>query len=228
MIYAKVKGQHISVCTDPIYSDSVNFLSLKLELSDEWNGYEVTAIFKGESGKNISAIFNENSGFFIGDDTYLVPYEVIKVPSFTFSFIGIKADSRITTNAVKVEVFESGYGSGEVPSEPTPSQYEQLIAIYQSAEQIAESVRNDADNGVFKGDKGDTGPQGIQGEKGDTGPRGPQGIQGIKGDKGEDGKDGIDGVNGVDGKDYILTESDKAEIANIVLDIMPNGDEVNY
>ena len=57
MIYAKVMGQHIDVCADPVYSDSVNFLSLKLDLSKEWNGYEVSAVFKGEGGKNISAIF---------------------------------------------------------------------------------------------------------------------------------------------------------------------------
>lgn len=55
------------------------------------------------------------------------------------------------------------------------------------------------------GPKGDQGEQGIQGEKGDTGEQGPQGEQGIQGKK------------GADGQDYILTESDKAEIANKVL-----------
>lgn len=43
----------------------------------------------------------------------------------------------------------------------------------------------------------------------------------FKGDKGEDGKDGADG------KDYILTEADKDEIADIVIDMLPkwNGGE---
>jgi hypothetical protein len=53
-------------------------------------------------------------------------------------------------------------------------------------------------------------------------------FNGEKGDKGDKGDNGKDGINGIDGKDYILTEADKTEIANMVLDIMPNGDEVSY
>ncbi len=216
MIYSKVKGQHIDVCADPIYSDSVNFLSLKLDLSKEWNGYQVTAVFKGIEGNVVSAIFNEDSGFYIGDNSYLVPYEVIKVPSFTFSLIGTKDDSRITTNAVEVTVKESGYAQGDAPGEPTPSEYEQIVSLYQSVLEIAQSVRLDADNGAFKGEKGDKGDDGLNG------------IDGKDGINGIDGKDGINGIDGKDGEDYILTEADKTEIANMVLDIMPDGDEVNY
>lgn len=46
-------------------------------------------------------------------------------------------------------------------------------------------MRDDADNGAFKGDKGDTGnigPQGIQGPQGLQGIQGPQGLQGPQGD----------------------------------------------
>lgn len=60
------------------------------------------------------------------------------------------------------------------------------------------------------GPVGPVGPQGIQGEKGEiglTGPQGPQGIQGEKGDKGDKGENG---------KDYILTETDKEEIADLI------------
>lgn len=53
-------------------------------------------------------------------------------------------------------------------------------------------------------------------------------FNGAKGDKGDKGDNGKDGVDGKDGKDYVLTEADKTEIANIVLDIMPSGDEVSY
>lgn len=53
----------------------------------------------------------------------------------------------------------------------------------------------------IKGPKGDTGPQGEQGPKGDTGP---QGEQGPKGDP---------GPAGADGKDYVLTDTDKTDIA---------------
>ena len=49
---------------------------------------------------------------------------------------------------------------------------------------IAQSVRDDADAGLFKGDTGATGP------KGDTGATGPQGPQGPKGDTGAAGEAG--------------------------------------
>ena len=73
-----------------------------------------------------------------------------------------------------------------------------------------------------KGDKGDDGfiqfeeltpeqkeelrgPQGIQGPQGKTGPQGPQGIQGKP------------------GADYVLTEADKNEIAEITATLVPSG-----
>ena len=55
-----------------------------------------------------------------------------------------------------------------------------------------------------------------------VGPKGKDGKNGI------DGKDGIDGKNGIDGKDYILTEDDKIEIVNLVLDSLPSGEGVAY
>lgn len=51
-------------------------------------------------------------------------------------------------------------------------------------------------------------------------------LESLKGEKGADGKDGADGKNGVDGQDgkdgkdgtdYVLTDNDKIEIANIVI-----------
>lgn len=46
----------------------------------------------------------------------------------------------------------------------------------ESAKEIAQSVRDDANNGLFKGEKGDKGEQGEQGV---------QGLQGIKGERGD-------------------------------------------
>lgn len=80
-----------------------------------------------------------------------------------------------------------------------------------------------------KGDKGETGPQGIQGEKGETGatgavgPKGDTGAQGPIGPKGEDGKTPVKGVDYFDGDDYILTDSDKLEIAMIVKTLDGDG-----
>ena len=89
---------------------------------------------------------------------------------------------------------------------------------------IAQSVRDDADAGLFdgaqgpsgpigpvgpqgeqglrgekgeKGEKGDIGPQGTKGDKGDIGPQGEAGPQGPKGEKGETGPQGPQGESAV-------------------------------
>ena len=76
---------------------------------------------------------------------------------------------------------------------------------------IAQSVRDDADAGVFDGAQGPAGPigpvgpqgeQGIPGEKGDKGDNGPQGPKGDKGDKGEQGIPGPSGHTPEYGVDY--------------------------
>ena len=61
---------------------------------------------------------------------------------------------------------------GDPAEEPTPSQMEQVMDMMQTAVDTANSVRKDADNGVFKGEKGDTGPQGPQGPQGEKGDSG--------------------------------------------------------
>lgn len=66
------------------------------------------------------------------------------------------------------------------------------------------------------GAQGPIGPQGPVGPTGEVGPQGPQGPAGEKGD------------TGAPGKDYVLTEADKSEIANLVLASIPIGDEVSY
>ena len=90
-----------------------------------------------------------------------------------------------------------------------------------------------------QGEKGDTGPQGekgapfkysdftaeqlenLIGPKGDKGDTGPKGA---KGDRGENGQDGYTPQKGVD----YYTEADKVEMVELVLEALPNGDEVSY
>jgi hypothetical protein len=85
-----------------------------------------------------------------------------------------------------------------------------------------------------KGDPGEAGPQGIQGEQGVQGLQGIQGIQGEqgpkgdKGDTGATGPQGPEGPAGKDGSDYILTDADKQQIANMVVIPAPDVDLSNY
>ena len=85
-----------------------------------------------------------------------------------------------------------------------------------------------------KGDRGEQGIQGIQGErgltgakgdkgdKGDTGATGAKGEQGERGLTGPKGDKGDTGPQGPKGDDYILTEQDKQDIAELV-DVPESG-----
>lgn len=69
------------------------------------------------------------------------------------------------------------------------------------------------------GKDGAAGPQGPQGEPGTEGPQGPKGdigAQGEQGPQGEQGQKGDPGPAGADGKDYVLTDTDKTDIATKV------------
>lgn len=189
MIKADIFDDGNITAYDNTIADSVMFEKISFIFPASWNGYAKTAVFRnGET--TISVVLNGDSDLCTGDNECYVPYEVIKAPYFTVSVFGVSGESRATTSQVKITVKESGYGEGDAPSEPTPTEYEQLVSLANTTQQIAQSVRDDADSGAFKGEKGergDTGPQGIQGEKGDTGEQGIQGIQGEKGDKGDKG-----------------------------------------
>ena len=165
-------------------ANSVLFEKIHFNFPAEWDGFAKTAVFTNGETK-ISVVLNENGKLCTGENECCIPHEVIKAPAFTVSVFGVSGDKRATTQIAQVSVKPSGYGEGATPAEPTPTEYEQLVAIANSAEQLAQSVRSDADSGAFKGDKGE------QGNKGDKGDTGAVGAKGDKGDKGDPGKDAV-------------------------------------
>ena len=189
MIYTEIKSNGEIQVYDSTTSDSVKYETMKFRFPKEWKGYEKTAVFRyGDEIYNV--VLNKENSLYVSKDECYIPHEVIKSPMFTVSVFAILGDSMATTAQAAITVKQSGYALGDEPSEPTPDEYQQLVNIYEATKAVAESVRTDADNGLFKGekgDKGDKGEQGIQGEKGDVGEQGIQGVQGENGDKGDKG-----------------------------------------
>lgn len=210
-------------------SDSIKYETIKFEYPNNWEGLTKTAVFKNDK-QTLSVVLDGSNDLCISDDECYIPHEMLTGDEFTVSVFGETADSRATTEETAIRVRKSGYGKGDAPSDPTPTEYQQIISIVNEAKDIASesketstSLREDADNGVFKGEKGDKGDKGDkgaaftyedftmaqlaalkgekgdagdtgpQGEKGETGPRGPQGLQGPKGEKGDTGEKGDKG-----------------------------------
>ena len=187
-------------------SDSIMYEIIKFNFSDGWKGYDKTAVFRNKESV-ISVVLNCDNELCTGEDQCYVPYEVIKTPEFTVSVFGTKEKSRVTSERATVRVMKSGYEEGDAPAEPTPEVYEQLVELAKNTLELAQSVRNDAESGKFKGDKGEQGLKGDKGDKGDRGETGAQGDPFTYSDftpeqldllKGEKGKDGYTPQKGVD------------------------------
>lgn len=196
MIICNVKNQITDLFYDDVVSDSVKYLKICFKFSDDWDSYIKTAIFRNDRADiTITVLLEDGEPLYEGDGICLVPYEVIKSPDFTVSAFGVKDESIITTDAKKIIVHESGYRQGETPSEPTQSEYERIAAIAAEAHSIAESVREDADNGVFTGATGPKGDKGDAFTYSDFTPEQLARLRGEKGDKGDTGSQGIRGIS---------------------------------
>ena len=178
----------IVVYSDTV-SDSILFETMKFCFPQSWNEFTKTAVFKNGE-KTVSVVLDGANDLCISDNECYIPYEVINYPEFTVSVFGVKDNKRVTSARGRVAVIQSGYALGDEPGELTPDEYSQLLNLANETKQIAQSVRDDADDGLFKGEKGEKGDTGPQGEKGDKGLQGIQGEKGDKGDKGDRGEKG--------------------------------------
>ena len=128
-------------------ADSKNYLTASFSFSEEWTGTK-TAIFTGDKPYTLQ----------LTENACVVPWEVIKAPGF---WVSVYCGDRVTANRAQVYVEESGYQTGETPEPPTPDVYTQLLEAVEGAEEVAQSVRADADAGKFNGEKGEKGDPGA-------------------------------------------------------------------
>ena len=158
-IEVKVQGQKIERLNSPgAVEDTLNYLTCHFTFDgSEWKNTIKTAYFKNRATEKIY------SSLIADDGTCTVPWESLTDKGFVeFSAAGERENYRITTD---IESFYNGktvYG-GEPSEPPTPSQYDQLIALAEQTKEIAESVREDANEGKFDGEPGKHGNPGRDG-----------------------------------------------------------------
>ncbi len=167
MLIAEVQKNNILTVRNDTFScavaNSKNHETVKFIFPDNWKDYQKTAVFGGEGIEPFNIFLSNENELCISEEECYIPFEVLKGCHFTLSVFGV-ADNRLATSTkVVIEVLESGYALGEAPALPMPDVYAQIIDIMNNTKQLANSVRNDADLGMFRGEKG---------EKGDTGKSG--------------------------------------------------------
>nr|DAF64101.1 MAG TPA: hypothetical protein [Siphoviridae sp. ctTIi48] len=195
-------------------------------ISDDWKDCNKRAFFKNKTtGIEKAQTLGEDCKCFI-------PHEVLSDPGYIMiSTEGQKnADNDtfiITTNTVGFYNNSTVHSGDE--TDPTPSEYMQVINAAEAAQKIAQSVRDDADSGKFNGKPGADGAPGADGKAatiavgsvttGEAGsaasvvnsgtasaavldfviPQGAKGEQGEKGPQGEQGSQGEPGPQGEKG-----------------------------
>lgn len=175
--------------TETITSGAQRVFECTFTVNSDWDGLNRTAVFRAGT-KAVSVLLGD-------DNTAEIPWEVLQTAGITLriGLYGTNAEGDVLPTVwADAGMICTGAYLGDDAYPPTPGAYEQLVEIAENAEKIAQSVRDDADRGVFDGEPGPAGPQGPQGEQGPTGPEGPQGEQGPTGPEGPQGEPGKDGV----------------------------------
>lgn len=153
---------------------SVEYLIAKFNFkTEDWNEAIKRAIFR-----NVKSKVEKDA--MIEDDSCVVPWEVLEGSGdIEVSVHGVIGTEEITTDVAVFNLNRTLQG-GSATQEPSPTVYEQMVEMVKDAKEVAQSVRNDADNGKFSGIPGPPGKDGKDGENGKDG------------DDGEDGKSAYD------------------------------------
>lgn len=179
IIPVKIK-KRIITCKKELVEDNVDTFTLDLSFDEMWEGFTKRVTFYNDG---LESSESNPIEMLIEDTSCVVPWEVLQSSGNLFlTVVGTKAgtDEVIVTQLMSspIRVNVSGRHEGGEPQRPTPDEVTLLIQLANDTKKIAQSVRDDADAGKFKGDQGPKGDTGEQGPQGDIGPQGPQGKSG--------------------------------------------------
>ncbi len=194
---------------EPLISGAYRDRTIDVELSPEYDGLSVWAIFdrqtvKVEGGKCYTPTL-ERGTCSVG--VYAVRLNDEK-----------EIDLRYSPAPALINIEQGSYSSSlNSASVPTESEVERIYAL------IDEAIKA----GMLKGDKGDPGTPGKDGAPGKDGIPGKDGYtpikgvdysDGVKGDKGEKGDRGEQGIQGLPGTTVYSELSDKPSINGVILE----------
>lgn len=229
---------------------AVNVNIVQFVFSSDWDGLTKTAVFQAGSYK-YSVLLDESN-------EAPIPWEALQNPRRTLyaGVYGTNGESLVLpTIWASLGTIQEGASPGENTQPPTPDVYSQILAAASKAEQIAQSVRDDADSGAFDGPPGaspyigengnwwigdkDTGVY-SGGEAPEIGSNGNWYIGGKDtgvSATGPAGKDGVPGPQGPQGTAGIglpaVTATDNGKFARVVngawaADAVPTAEEASF
>lgn len=124
---------------------------IKFDFDSEWDDYSVKTARFIYNGSYRDEVFEGNA--------------VAVPPIFksTVLYVGVSAGDLHTTTPAVVPCLKSIMCEGGVPADPEPDVYAQIQKLCNNAVNIAQSVRDDANNGMFNGKNGEDGYSPVKG-----------------------------------------------------------------
>lgn len=136
----KVVNQRLYLEPPETAEGTREYLRAEFDFSEEWDGMTKTAFFRGADGENHPKLLE--------DDTCIVPTEALAAPGrVEVSVSGTLGETVITTD-IKSFTLPATL-SGGTPSDPEPTVWQKILDKVDETQQIAQSVRDDADAGKF-------------------------------------------------------------------------------
>jgi hypothetical protein len=162
IISLKVSKNTLTILNkDPITTKNSKYLYAQFSFDMDWVNMAKTAIFY-QKPNNVKQVILTNNGC-------LIPWEALELAGNLYIGIyGTQGTTRITTNVVSIMCQEGSFRKGTPPREPTKDVYAQLLEALADTKDIADSVRADADAGLFNGKDGASGVLPEGGTDGDV------------------------------------------------------------
>ena len=145
-IKLKTVDQRLTIVQQPVLaSGDVGTVRVEYALDSYWDGYVPSGTFY--TGKQPEDVYEQP----LSGGACVIPWEVLQEDGVLYIGLrGVDAAGLVKTAAPVRYRVEKGSPCGNGTAvEPTPDVYQQILAVAGNAESIAQSVRDDADAGVF-------------------------------------------------------------------------------
>lgn len=158
VIKLKTVDQRLTAVQQPVLaSGDVGTVRVEYALDSYWDGYTASGTFY--TGKKPEDVYEQQ----LTEGACVIPWEVLQEDGVLYIGLrGVDAAGLIKTAAPVRYRIEKGSPIGSATAKgPTPDVYQQMLEVMRETEEIAQSVRDEADNGEFIGERGPAGPAGV-------------------------------------------------------------------
>lgn len=196
MIICQVTGAAITVAQNELLTTGmVQAVPVRFCFSPQWAALDRTAVFTAGT-VSVSCLLGEDNQCFIPWECLTRAGEYLRVGVY-----GTRGEKMVlpTVSCLLGPICTGTQPEENTPTEATPTLVQSLLTKAEAAVSVADSLRTDADAGLFNGRDGKDGTNGKDGKDGQNGAPGEAGPQGPKGDPGETGHQGPKGDPGETG-----------------------------